>query len=170
MARSRYHARLSTGRLCTPFMPRPRSLTSWAALGVLLLSTVPAQARDGVDGEHPAKAMIDRAINLVRTDPQASNRDTQAALELLTIRPDPDLELRLADHRARCSTGDLATSRPSARAAYEPQMHRAHPQAHRYRPLRDAAQRAVRCRGRAACRSYRVAPSRRCDPPSEGKG
>jgi diguanylate cyclase (GGDEF)-like protein len=51
---------------------------------------------------HPAQALIDRAAIAVRTDPEASSRDAQAALKLLARRPDPDLEIRahllLCDH------------------------------------------------------------------------
>ncbi|MGH8179163.1 MAG: hypothetical protein ACREV5_23115, partial [Steroidobacter sp.] len=51
---------------------------------------------------HPAQALIDRAAVGVRNDPAASSRDAQAALELLTLRPDTDLEIEartlLCDH------------------------------------------------------------------------
>ena len=72
-----------------------RSLLSCAAAIGLWLVIVPAQgAEPAAPGEHPAKALIDHAAAMVRTDPQASNRDTKAALELLAKKPDADLEIR----------------------------------------------------------------------------
>jgi diguanylate cyclase (GGDEF)-like protein len=51
---------------------------------------------------HPAQVLIDRAAVAVRTDPEASRRDAEAALALLVRQPDPDLEIRahllLCDH------------------------------------------------------------------------
>jgi len=51
---------------------------------------------------HPARALIDRAWAGARTDPAASSRDAYAALEILSRRPDVDLEIRgrllLCDH------------------------------------------------------------------------
>jgi diguanylate cyclase (GGDEF)-like protein len=43
---------------------------------------------------HPAQALIDRAVVEVRTDPEASKRDADAALALLDKQPNPDLEIR----------------------------------------------------------------------------
>ncbi|WP_157071703.1 diguanylate cyclase [Steroidobacter denitrificans] len=45
-------------------------------------------------GTHPAKALIERAAAAVRSDPQRSRRDAQAALALLAQRPDAELEIR----------------------------------------------------------------------------
>ena len=51
---------------------------------------------------HPAQALLDRAAIEVRTDPAVSTRDVQAALELLAIQPNADLEIKartlLCDH------------------------------------------------------------------------
>ena len=75
-------------------MPTIRSLLGCAALAVWLLASTALGQTPAVAEEHPARELIDRAARLVRTVPEASNRDTQAALELLTIRPNPDLEIR----------------------------------------------------------------------------
>jgi diguanylate cyclase (GGDEF)-like protein len=92
-------------------MPRLRSSISCLAAALLLLIGHVYAAEQG-PAEHPAKKLIDRAAFLVRTDPEASNRDTQAALELLAKRPDADLELRarllLCDH---LSERDLAAAK-----------------------------------------------------------
>ncbi len=54
------------------------------------------------DEPNPAQALIDRAWAGARTDPDASSRDANAALEILSRKPDVDLEIRarllLCDH------------------------------------------------------------------------
>ncbi|HEX7013080.1 MAG TPA: diguanylate cyclase [Steroidobacteraceae bacterium] len=70
----------------------------WGALAAL--AVLCAQAEEL--GPHPAQALIDRAAAAVRTDPEASDRDARAALELLKAQPDVDLEIRarllICDH------------------------------------------------------------------------
>ena len=70
--------------------------------GGLLLLLLVSVARAQPAPEHPARELIDRAAYKVRSDPEASNRDTLAALEVLAKRPDADLEIRarllLCDH------------------------------------------------------------------------
>ena len=73
-------------------MPRLRSSISCLAAALLLLIGHVQAAEQG-QADHPAKKLIDRAAFLVRTDPEASNRDTQAALELLAKRPDADAKI-----------------------------------------------------------------------------
>jgi diguanylate cyclase (GGDEF)-like protein len=69
-------------------------------LAWILLATglTPAHAAE----PNPAQALIDRATAAVRSDPDASSRDAQAALEVLARQPDVDLEIRarllLCDH------------------------------------------------------------------------
>jgi diguanylate cyclase (GGDEF)-like protein len=46
------------------------------------------------DATHPAQALIDKAWAGARTDPDASSRDANAALQILGSRPDADLEIR----------------------------------------------------------------------------
>ena len=43
---------------------------------------------------HPAAALIERGSIAMRSDPDASRRDADAALALLRTRPDADLEIR----------------------------------------------------------------------------
>ena len=81
------------------FRARPRSfLCLTAAVGWLAFATAAWSAAT----PHPAQALIDRAAVAVRTDPEASRRDAEAALALLATRPDVDLEVRahmlLCDH------------------------------------------------------------------------
>lgn len=65
---------------------------------LLVLSTANSRAAPG----HPAAALVERAAEAVRTDPEASSRDAQAALALIAAQPDVDLEIRarllLCDH------------------------------------------------------------------------
>lgn len=81
----------STPRLCLSLC---RSLTV-----VLLVCVLAGAASAAV---HPAQALIDRAAAGVRTDPELSQRDARAALELLARQPEVDLQIRahllLCDH------------------------------------------------------------------------
>ena len=52
--------------------------------------TAPAAAATA----NPARTLIDRAVIEVRTDPEASRRDSEGALSLLQRQPDADLEVR----------------------------------------------------------------------------
>ncbi len=66
--------------------------TATAAPGATgaLGATAPAAASPG----HPAAALIDQGAVAMRSDPDASKRDAEAALALLRSRPDVDLEIR----------------------------------------------------------------------------
>ena len=64
--------------------------TRAACIAVLLAAGMsPVRAAE----PHPAKALVDRAQIGARTDPDASARDANAALELLAIQPNADLEI-----------------------------------------------------------------------------
>jgi diguanylate cyclase (GGDEF)-like protein len=71
-------------------------------------------------GPHPAQALIDRAAVAVRTDPEASRRDAEAALVLLAKQPDPDLEVRA--HMLLC---DHLSERDRTAAEHEVELARA---------------------------------------------
>ena len=69
----------------------------WLAVALIAVTwTAPAEQ------SHPAKSYIEQASAAVRSDPEASVRDAQAALRLLAQQPDADLEIRarllLCDH------------------------------------------------------------------------
>jgi diguanylate cyclase (GGDEF)-like protein len=95
-----------------PSRPRPQGLLEpspdlselilqttrlWLALALLAV-TWTARAEQS----HPAKSYIDQAAAAVRSDPDASARDAQTALNLLAQQPNADLEIRarllLCDH------------------------------------------------------------------------
>lgn len=83
------------------FTSHLRLLRFVACLCVLpLTGTVDAWGAQA--GPHPAQALVDRAEAGARSDPGASSRDARAALELLAIRPNADLEIEarilLCDH------------------------------------------------------------------------
>ncbi len=64
--------------------------TRAACIAVLLAAGMsPVRAAE----PHPAKALVDRAQIGARTDPDASARDANAALELLAVQPNADLEI-----------------------------------------------------------------------------
>ena len=69
----------------------------WVALALFAV-TWTARAEQS----HPAQSYIDQAAAAVRSDPDASARDAQAALRLLAQQPNADLEIRahllLCDH------------------------------------------------------------------------
>jgi diguanylate cyclase (GGDEF)-like protein len=63
---------------------------------------------------HPAEEIVERASVNMRTDPEASRRAAEAALQSLTEQPDPDLEVR-----ARLVLCDYLSERDSAEAERE---------------------------------------------------
>src|SRR5688572_19064011 len=69
---------------------------------------------------HPAKIFIDRAAEAVRSNPEASARDAEAALKLLVQRPNADLELRarllLCDHLSERDRAAAEAQAAKARA------------------------------------------------------
>lgn len=71
----------------THITSRLRELLSSAAL-ISIFSLAVAQ------DTHPARELVERASLEIRTDPELSRRDAQAALEILATRPDADLEIR----------------------------------------------------------------------------
>ena len=87
-------------------------VVSWSVAGALTPAAVAAAA------PNPARALIDRAVIEVRTDPEASKHDSEAALVLLQRQPDPDLEIRarllLCDYQ---SERDPAAARVQITAA-----------------------------------------------------
>lgn len=86
------------GRLLA-LSPLPsRLLSPLVVLAVMLVLACNARAVD----MHPALSHINRAEAAVRTDPQASANDARIALNMLTLQPNPDLQIRahllLCDH------------------------------------------------------------------------
>ena len=86
------------------------------ALSWVLLSCLPppAGAADAAAVKSPAQVLIEHGVLAVRTDPEASKRDADSALELLKRTPDPDLEVRA--HMLLC---DYQSERDSAAAQRE---------------------------------------------------
>jgi diguanylate cyclase (GGDEF)-like protein len=66
---------------------------------------------------HPASKLIESGLAAMRTDPEASRRDAEEAIELLQIAPDADLEARarllLCDYQSERDT-DLAEKEAAA--------------------------------------------------------
>lgn len=81
------------------------------ALASLLLCGLLARPAVAVEAQHPAQRIIDSAGIAVRTDPEASRRDIERALELLQRQPDADLEIR-----ARLILCDYQSERDTAAA------------------------------------------------------
>ena len=77
-------------------------LSLWSALQRAALATtllcigLPLAQAEGpvAPNAHPAAALIEQATDEMRTEPEATLRDAQAALALLMRTPDPDLEVR----------------------------------------------------------------------------
>src|SRR5258708_4587192 len=86
------------------------------ALSWVLLSCLPppAGAADAAAVKSPAQVLIEHGVLAVRTEPEASKRDADSALELLKRTPDPDLEVRA--HILLC---DYQSERDSAAAQRE---------------------------------------------------
>jgi diguanylate cyclase (GGDEF)-like protein len=84
---------------------------SWVLLACL---PPPARAADAAAVKSPAQVLIEHGLLAVRTDPEASKRDADSALELLRRTPDPDLEVRA--HMLLC---DYQSERDSAAAQRE---------------------------------------------------
>jgi diguanylate cyclase (GGDEF)-like protein len=82
------------------------------ALAALLGTTVGADEPE--PATHPASVLIERSVEGMRSDPDASERDARAALELLARRPDADLEIR-----ARLVLCDYLAERDRAAAERE---------------------------------------------------
>ena len=90
-----------------------------------LLLALGIAAAQAAEEPNPAQALIDRAWAGARTDPDASSRDAYAALQLLSRRPDPDLEIRahllLCDHLSerdqKAAEQQVARARDSRRAS-----------------------------------------------------
>jgi tetratricopeptide (TPR) repeat protein len=76
------------------------------------VSVLFAQASLAADiAPHPAQAIVDEASVAMRTDPEASRRDVEQALDILKRRPDADLEIR-----ARLILCDYQSERDTAAA------------------------------------------------------
>jgi diguanylate cyclase (GGDEF)-like protein len=100
---------------------RAAGCTAWLLIGVSLLSA------SGIDAAVPQiQQLVTRAEQAGLTDPEALNRDAQAALAALQSTPDPDLEIRtrllLCDYN---SERDLSAAEDQARRvlALLPQAH-----------------------------------------------
>jgi diguanylate cyclase (GGDEF)-like protein len=84
-------------------------LTAFAA--VLALGHAAARAAPSV---HPAQLLIERADRALRTDPEASRRALEQAIELLKRRPDADIEIR-----ARLLLCDYQSERDTSAAEHQ---------------------------------------------------
>ncbi|MED5620163.1 tetratricopeptide repeat-containing diguanylate cyclase [Ideonella sp. BN130291] len=103
----------------------PRQL----ALFTLLLSALPglAGAAGAAAPVHPAQALVQRSVDAMRSDPDASRRHAEEALKLLAQQPEADLEVR-----ARVQLCDYFSERDAALAAAQVKAARARlPQARR---------------------------------------
>ncbi len=92
-------------RVCSWAAPIHRWL--WAVVCALI-------AHPGLTADiapHPAQALVDEASVAMRTDPEASRREAEQALEILRRRPDADLEIR-----ARLILCDYQSERDTAAA------------------------------------------------------
>jgi len=83
------------------------------------LPPLPARAQDtgagaGATSLNPVEALIEQGTMAMRTDPDASKREADEALELLKKNPDPDLEIR-----ARLLICDYQSERDTAAAQRE---------------------------------------------------
>jgi len=93
-----------------------------AALLIALPAAVPAQR------PHPATVFVERGALEMRTNPDASRRDADSALEILRREPNADLEIRarllLCDYFSERDTGaardQIATAMPLLAAAQRP--------------------------------------------------
>src|ERR1044071_7442014 len=77
-----------------PLRPVPSlksPLPRWIRLSMAWLGLAMAMANAHAAEPNPAQALIDRAWAAARTDPDASSRDANAALEILSRKPDVDL-------------------------------------------------------------------------------
>lgn len=97
---------------------RPNSLARMSGVAalswILLACPPPVPAADAAPAKSPAQALIEHGLLAVRTDPEASKRDADSALEILKRAPDPDLEIR-----ARMLLCDYQSERDSAAAQRE---------------------------------------------------
>ncbi len=84
------------------------------ARGLLLLGMGLVGSVASAAASHPAVPLIESAVIEMRTDPEASKRDSEAALRLLERQPDVDLEIQ-----ARLVLCDYQAERDSAAAAHE---------------------------------------------------
>src|SRR6266852_2976149 len=83
-----------------PAVRRWNAIVRISAALVLLawLPPLPAHAQDTEAGtattRNPVEALIEQSTMAMRTEPDASKREADEALELLKKNPDPDLEIR----------------------------------------------------------------------------
>jgi len=109
-------------------MPRLSPLLCRISVALVLALAMPGSAlaltepatEPAYTAAHPARTLIERAAVAVRTDPEASRRDTQAALDVLATRPDVDLEIR-----ARLLLCDDLSERDRAAAEQQIELARA---------------------------------------------
>jgi diguanylate cyclase (GGDEF)-like protein len=94
-----------------------------AAAWLLALTSLAAAQRP-----HPASVFVERGALEMRTNPEASRRDADSALEILEREPNPDLEIRarmlLCDYFSERDTGaardEIAAAMPLLAAAQRP--------------------------------------------------
>jgi diguanylate cyclase (GGDEF)-like protein len=105
----------------TPVVSQWNAIVRIATASVLLawLPLVPARAADSGTAPtattlNPVEALIEQSTMAMRTDPDASKREADEALELLKKHPDPDLEIR-----ARLLICDYQSERDTAAAQRE---------------------------------------------------
>jgi diguanylate cyclase (GGDEF)-like protein len=89
---------------------------------LLLLTALPgmASAASGPAPAHPAQLLVQRSVDAMRSDPDASRRLAEDALKLLAQHPHPDLEIR-----ARLQLCDYHSERDAAQAAAQVKAARA---------------------------------------------
>jgi diguanylate cyclase (GGDEF)-like protein len=103
-----------------PVVRRWNAIVRISAALVLLawLPPLPARAQDTEAGTattlNPVEALIEQSTLAMRTEPDASKREADEALELLKKNPDPDLEIR-----ARLLLCDYQSERDTAAAPRE---------------------------------------------------
>ncbi|MBS0418611.1 MAG: diguanylate cyclase [Proteobacteria bacterium] len=107
-----------------PMLPVRSKHSIWL---ITLLGAGLAWAADAPPGPHPAIEYLERATIEMRTDPEASKRDADAALKLLGERPDVDLQVQahllLCDYFAERDTA-AAEREIDAGTALLPNAHR----------------------------------------------
>ena len=101
--------------------------TTLALLAIVGRAKASGGTATSAPATHPALPYVERGIIEMRSDPEASKRDADAALRLLQQQPDPDLEIRtriiLCDYQAERDT-HAAEEAIEAGMALLPKAHR----------------------------------------------
>ncbi|HVO46709.1 MAG TPA: diguanylate cyclase [Steroidobacteraceae bacterium] len=103
--------RIASARLCDARRPGlfRRAVVTLAI--AILTGTAGTGKAQAPPAPHPAVTLIERGTVAMRTDPEASRRDAEEALQILAREPDPDLEIQ-----ARLILCDYQAERDSAAA------------------------------------------------------